>query len=73
MTTWIHALESLLHQRAAGVLVTVARVEGSGPREPGAKMLVTAAAQFETIGGGHLELRACETAREMLAGGAARR
>ncbi|WP_317203089.1 xanthine dehydrogenase accessory protein XdhC [Janthinobacterium sp.] len=54
------------------VLVTVARVEGSGPREAGAKMLVTAAALFDTIGGGHLELRAVEIARGMLDGGAAR-
>ena len=49
------------------VLVTVAVVEGSGPREPGTKMLVTRARQFGTIGGGHLELRAVEIARAMLA------
>jgi xanthine dehydrogenase accessory protein XdhC len=52
------------------VLVTVAIVEGSGPREPGAKMLVTARGQVDTIGGGHLELCAVDTAREMLASGA---
>jgi xanthine dehydrogenase accessory factor len=51
------------------VLVTVAIVEGSGPRECGARMLVTAARQFDTIGGGHLELRAVETARAMLGDG----
>jgi len=49
------------------VLVTVAIVEGSGPREPGAKMLVTARDQHDTIGGGHLEMCAVELAREMLA------
>ncbi|MYM70830.1 xanthine dehydrogenase accessory protein XdhC [Duganella sp. FT134W] len=49
------------------VLVTVAIVEGSGPREPGAKMLVTAHGQHDTIGGGHLEMCAVELAREMLA------
>ena len=49
------------------VLVTVAVVEGSGPREPGTKMLVTRERQFGTIGGGHLELRAVEIARAMLA------
>lgn len=53
------------------VLVTVAMVEGSGPREPGAKMLVTAAGQVDTIGGGHLEMCAVETARAMLAGAGA--
>ena len=49
------------------VLVTVAIVEGSGPREPGAKMLVTASGQYDTIGGGHLEMCAVGLARAMLA------
>jgi len=51
---------------APAVLVTVAIVEGSGPREPGAKMLVTADGQFDTIGGGHLEMCAVDIARSML-------
>ncbi|THC43976.1 xanthine dehydrogenase accessory protein XdhC [Massilia sp. Mn16-1_5] len=51
---------------APAVLVTVAIVEGSVPREPGAKMLVTAAGFAGTIGGGHLEHRAIEIARRML-------
>jgi xanthine dehydrogenase accessory factor len=55
------------------VLVTVARGEGSVPREPGARMLVSASGQWGTVGGGHLELRGIETARAMLAGGEARR
>ncbi|MCA1857144.1 xanthine dehydrogenase accessory protein XdhC [Massilia oculi] len=59
--------------RAPAVLVTVARVEGSVPREPGARMLVDAAGFRGTIGGGHLEHRALEIARAMLAeGGQAR-
>ena len=48
------------------VLVTVAIVEGSVPREPGAKMLVTLDSFAGTIGGGHLEHRAIEIARAML-------
>lgn len=51
------------------VLVTVATVEGSGPREAGAKMLVSRSALADTIGGGHLEMRAVEIARAMLADG----
>jgi xanthine dehydrogenase accessory factor len=51
---------------AAAVLVTVAIVEGSVPREPGAKMLVTADGFAGTIGGGHLEHRAIGIARAML-------
>ncbi|QNA98991.1 hypothetical protein G4G31_09250 [Massilia sp. Se16.2.3] len=56
---------------APAVLVTVAIAEGSVPREPGAKMLVTRDGFAGTIGGGHLELRAIEIARGMLAEGAA--
>jgi xanthine dehydrogenase accessory factor len=55
------------------VLVTVAIVEGSVPREPGARMLVDATRQWGTVGGGHLELRGVETARAMLANGETRR
>ena len=52
------------------VLVTVAIVEGSGPRAAGAHMLVTAGDQCDTIGGGHLEQRAVDIARDMLRTGA---
>jgi xanthine dehydrogenase accessory factor len=55
------------------VLVTVAAVKGSAPREPGAKMLVRADDFDDTIGGGHLEHRALEIARTMLGLGEARR
>jgi xanthine dehydrogenase accessory factor len=62
MNEWLTA-----HMTEPAVLVTVAIVEGSGPREPGAKMLVTADGQHDTIGGGHLEMCAVELARELLA------
>ena len=54
------------------VLVTVALVEGSGPREAGARMLVAGASLHDTIGGGHLELRAIQIARAMLGDGRTR-
>jgi xanthine dehydrogenase accessory factor len=60
---------SIVVESGQAVLVTVAIVEGSGPRECGARMLVTHARQFDTIGGGHLELRAVETALAMLQDG----
>ncbi|HVK93642.1 MAG TPA: xanthine dehydrogenase accessory protein XdhC [Noviherbaspirillum sp.] len=66
MPAWLTAITSRA-DAAPAVLVTVASVEGSAPREPGAKMLVTPTAQYDTIGGGHVELRACAIAREMLA------
>jgi xanthine dehydrogenase accessory factor len=64
---WLAALNTLSSQAIPAVLVTIAQVQGSSPREAGAKMVVTQVAQFDTIGGGHLELRACEIARAMLA------
>jgi xanthine dehydrogenase accessory factor len=63
MNDWLAALAT---QTGTAVLVTVAMVEGSGPREPGAKMLVTPDRRFDTLGGGHLEMRACEIAHDML-------
>ncbi|WP_342114384.1 xanthine dehydrogenase accessory protein XdhC [Pseudoduganella sp. OTU4001] len=53
------------------VLVTVARAEGSVPREAGTHMLVTADGQQDTIGGGHLEHKALAIARDILATSAA--
>lgn len=64
MSDWLTVLP---HDDIASVLVTVALVEGSGPREAGARMRVHHAGQLDTIGGGHLELRAVEIARTMLA------
>jgi xanthine dehydrogenase accessory factor len=49
------------------VLVTVDAVQGSGPREPGAWMLVAARDLAGTIGGGRLEFDAIATARDLLA------
>jgi xanthine dehydrogenase accessory factor len=71
MDDWLSAAAGNAGPRA--VLVTVAAVEGSVPREPGAKMLVDATRQWGTVGGGHLELRGAETARAMLKKGEARR
>ncbi len=51
------------------VLITVAAVAGSAPREAGAKMLVSPASVVGTIGGGHLEFQAIAIARDMLRSG----
>jgi xanthine dehydrogenase accessory factor len=67
MNAWLSAVPEV-----PAVLVTVARVEGSGPREAGAKMLVAADRLLDTIGGGHLEMRAVEIGREMLKDGRTR-
>ena len=48
------------------VVVSVAEVKGSAPREPGAKMIVSGSRFFGTIGGGNLEFTAIHIARSML-------
>lgn len=53
--------------RQHGVLVTVDRVEGSGPREVGAWMAVFKDRVVNTIGGGHVEFQAIAEARALLA------
>ena len=66
MDNWLTALKALT---APAVLITVTRTEGSVPRKAGTRMLADAGRQVDTIGGGHLELKAVETARAMLAAG----
>ena len=57
-----------LDKEGAKVLVEVASVRGSAPREQGAFMLVSMDAIAGTIGGGQLEYMAIDHARRMLAG-----
>lgn len=66
---WIQTLAELQQKGEACVLVTVVEHKGSTPRDSGTKMLVTRSGCYATIGGGHLEYKAMELAREMLARG----
>jgi xanthine dehydrogenase accessory factor len=50
------------------VLVEVTEALGSAPRETGTRMIVSALRCAGTIGGGHLELKAIDLARRLLAG-----
>lgn len=62
-------LAGLTEQLATGhdvVMITVARTQGSTPREAGATMLVNAETTMLTIGGGHLEWQAIAHARRRL-------
>jgi len=59
----IEAIEA----EGSAALVTLARVEGSSPREAGARMVVRPSGGFHgTIGGGTLEFAALEAANEAL-------
>ena len=62
------------HLAAGGsaVLCRVVSADGSTPRGPGAAMAVFAGGAAGTIGGGPVELRTTQLARDMLGGGGAR-
>lgn len=66
MNEWISELCDLSAAGEAAVLVTVAGIRGSAPREIGAKMIVTDAETIGTIGGGQLEYQATRIAVGML-------
>ena len=56
-----------IEAESSAALVTLARVEGSSPREAGARMVVRPSGGFHgTIGGGALEFAALEAANEAL-------
>ncbi|EHY79068.1 xanthine dehydrogenase accessory protein XdhC [Stutzerimonas stutzeri] len=65
-TAWIEALADLQHQGEPCVLVTIIEERGSTPRNAGSKMVVSRERLYDTIGGGHLEYKAQQIAREML-------
>lgn len=66
MNEWIDELADLTATGERAVVVTVAGIRGSAPREVGAKMLVTAKETFGTIGGGQLEYQCSRLAFDML-------
>lgn len=66
---WPSALHARLAAGHDAVLITVARSEGSVPREAGASMVVDAETTAATVGGGHLEWQAVAHARRLLATG----
>ncbi|SET08842.1 molybdenum cofactor sulfurylase [Marinobacter segnicrescens] len=64
---WYQAVARCEDRGEPYVLVTVLGVTGSVPREPASKMVITGEDSYDTIGGGHLEYRICQQARERLA------
>jgi xanthine dehydrogenase accessory factor len=66
---WLQAVERLRTERRAGVLVTLVSVRGHAPREAGAKMVVSADATWDSIGGGNVEATAVDRARALLSAG----
>ena len=66
MNHWIDNLHELAERNEDCVLLTVAGVRGSAPREVGTKMIVTARETIGTIGGGQLEYQCARTAFEQI-------
>lgn len=66
MNEWIEELADLTAGGERVVVVTVAGIRGSAPREVGAKMIVTENETLGTIGGGQLEYQCTRLAFEML-------
>lgn len=58
VTGWLADLLEGLARQEPQVLITVLRVQGSTPRNAGARMWVGPGGAVDTIGGGHLEWRA---------------
>ncbi len=69
--TWLAALVQLREQAEPGILVTLLDVRGHAPRAAGTKMVVAAASQWGSIGGGNLEATVVERAHALLAAGTA--
>ncbi|MCP4332313.1 MAG: xanthine dehydrogenase accessory protein XdhC [Gammaproteobacteria bacterium] len=66
MTNWQSTVARLRQMQIPAVLVRVDSIVGSTPREPGARMIVTADHIYGTIGGGNLEYQASRIARNQL-------
>ena len=66
MNEWLDELSDISAAGERAVLVTIARIRGSAPRETGAKMIVTEAETVGTIGGGQLEYQCTRIAAGML-------
>jgi xanthine dehydrogenase accessory factor len=61
-----HTATRWLEEARAAIVIEVTQALGSAPREAGTRMLVSPHETIGTIGGGHLELKAIASAREML-------
>ena len=66
MTLSGQALRAFLGAHPATIVAELSAVRGSSPRETGAFMLISAAGQIGTIGGGALEYMVIDRARQVL-------
>ncbi|WFM73079.1 xanthine dehydrogenase accessory protein XdhC [Halomonas sp. CKK8] len=69
--SWHAALHRLQREGVPHALATQVTSAGSTPREPGARMVITADAVYDTLGGGTFEWQTIAAARQRLADGRA--
>ncbi|MEM0955740.1 MAG: xanthine dehydrogenase accessory protein XdhC [Pseudomonadota bacterium] len=67
---WTEAAAALQQAGRPYAVATVVATAGSTPRNPGSKIVVSAADTWDSIGGGQLEFLVVQRARELLATGA---
>ena len=67
MKNWAQTALDCIAAEGQVAMITLAAVEGSTPREAGARMIVTLTQAHGTIGGGNLEFLAIDQARRLLA------
>jgi len=67
--SWLQAATELEASSATYVIVTLLSAAGSTPRASGTKMVISDNNIYATIGGGHLEFKAIEHARTLIARG----
>ena len=67
--TWSQAIAQLENEGTDYVIATVLTTSGSTPRVSGTKMVITGENIYATLGGGHLEFKVIEKARELLSTG----
>lgn len=63
---WQEAISHCHNEAAPFAVATVIGTTGSTPRAGSAKMVITGTRTFDTVGGGQLEYRVIEAARDML-------
>lgn len=63
---WYEVIKRLESENRDYVLVTVLGTRGSTPRDCGTKMVVSRNKSYATIGGGHLEFKAIQQAKQLL-------
>ncbi|WP_432453774.1 xanthine dehydrogenase accessory protein XdhC [Agarivorans sp. QJM3NY_29] len=63
---WLDACQLLKQQQQPFCIATILAEAGSVPRSTGSKMVISSQQQFDTLGGGNLELNVIKHARQQL-------